>query len=262
MSRPPLHLARTSLGSVLTAPLLFALPVAAQQAPTNPPTETGLSLVGQAIGAAVFTLVVGGLLVLVAPEYTERTTDRAIDNPGETFLFGVGIFVAAVVVIFLLAITIVGLVLVIPIVVALAVVAELGYLAFGRAVVDDWPAVLLVSAAVAAFAGGVPLLGGLVGFLLGCVGTGAWYLEYRDGGSGTGSGSTGVDSTPGGTAGAAATAGSASGGWGSDRTTGNHDRSADVEATDGTADSSSGCADAGDDTGDGWTAGFGEDDRE
>lgn len=253
MPSPPLRysresLERTVLGTAIGALLLLVLPVAAQQAPTNPTPGTGLSLTAQAITSAVFTGVIGGLLVAVAPDYTERTTDRILQDPGGTFLYGLGIFVATIVVVFLLAITVIGLLLAIPIVIAMAVIGVLGYLAAGRVFFDDWAPALLVAAVTSAFTGGVPILGGLVGFLLGCVAFGAWYLEFRSDGSRSGGSSRGVDPGSGGASRRETTRSDETEEWGS-------------SWNDGPSSGTAGDADATAD--DEWTSGLGDDaDRE
>lgn len=235
-------------GTVLAVTALFALPVAAQRPPEFAPT-TGLSLWIDAVAGGLVTLLVGGGLVALAPEFTERTTDRVLDAPGEAFLHGLGIFVAALVFAFLLAITVVGLVLVVPLLVALFVVGQIGYLAAGRAVVDGWGAALLVAVVVSAVASGVPLLGGLVGFVLACLGLGAWYLDYRDDGTSAGGEATGVDPVSGEAAGATA----AAGGGGRDAGASGAGSAGSSPGRHGAAD---GDGDADDDPGDAWTAGI------
>lgn len=257
-SPPPIH-RRTALPAALGSVALLALvalPAAAQQPPDRVPT-TGFSLWVDAAVAGLLTLLIGGGFVALAPEYTERTTDRVLETPGETFLYGLGILIAALVVVVLLAITIVGLVLVIPLVIALVVIGELGYLAAGRAVADDWGPVLLIAIAVSAFASGVPLLGGLVGFVLACMGTGAWYLDYRDDGSTSGGGRD-LDTTYSGGSGGSTTGGDVTDEWGATQSTaggadGTHGSGGDRDGPDPAADVDAG---SDDDSGDEWTAGF------
>lgn len=232
MPSPPVRSGTRSLGTLFGVIALSPLPVAAQRPPDFVPT-TGFSMTVDAVIGGIVTLLIGGGLIALAPEFTERSTDRVLEDPGETFLYGLGIFIAALVVVFLLAITIVGIVLVVPLVIALVVGGEIGYLAAGRAVVDDLGPALLVAIVLSAFASGVPWVGGLVGFVVASTGTGAWYLDYRDDGSSAG-GSPGIDPVSGEPAGSAHTG----------------------ETGDGTRDAGDGTPDADDESGDAWTAGF------
>ena len=182
-SPPPTRRVRASLAvSVALVSAVWFVQVAAAQS-TDPGADPGVSLVVQAIAAGAVTLVIGGLFIVAAPEYTERVTDRALTRPGQTFLWGVALFVAVLGSAFVLAITIIGLIVAIPLLflyVLFALVAgELGYLAAGRLASDDWPIVLLVAIGVAFVVGGVPILGGLIGFILGCIGVGAVVVDYR-----------------------------------------------------------------------------------
>lgn len=181
--RPPTRVSRLALGTAIFAvlALLSAVPVVAQQ-PDVP--ETGFSILAEMVAAGIITLVIGGGWILLAEEYTIETTDRIHNDPVETFLYGLAITIALIVIIVGLAITIIGLLLAIPLVIVAAIggliLAELGYLAVGRLVDDEWAIALVVAIVVAAFAGGVPILGGLVGFVVSCMAFGAVYLEYRE----------------------------------------------------------------------------------
>lgn len=252
MHGPPTRLRRTSLSTALCSLAVFVTlfvsidPVAAQTQPT-PEVLTGLSYISQIVGAVLSTLVIGGGFVLLAPEYTERTTDRMQEKPLEAFLFGLGISILAFFVAFLLAITIVGIVLVIPMVIAGIILGELGYLGAGRTVTDELTHALVAAAVVAAFVGGVPILGGLLGFVLSCMGIGAWFLEYRaDDESDPG----GSEFGPSGTGPGGSTAGEdVTDEWGSGRSGGQTSGSQSNDGTTGRGDGGTG-------DGDEWTAGF------
>lgn len=255
MSSPPGRRVTVVLGVLLWTGALFALPVAAQRPPDLSPS-IGLSASFDAVLGAFVTLVVGGGLVVLAPEFTERTTDRVLEEPGGTFLYGLGIVVAAFVLAVLLAVTVVGILLVVPLLVALVVVGTFGFLATGRAVVDDLGTALLVAVLVSAVTSGVPYLGGLVGFVIASMGSGAWYLEYRDDGAGPGDGTPGVDPVSGDRAEVTAAADAG------DRGAGRLDSTAS-EPGDDSPGATGAAAEASTDPGDGWTAGFEDDlDRE
>jgi len=76
------------------------------------------NLLGNAISSAVITLIVGGLLVLVASDYTGRNTRRIQKEPGRTFLYGFSILIGFVVIFLILAITIIGLLVAVPLAIA------------------------------------------------------------------------------------------------------------------------------------------------
>lgn len=218
MPSPPLRRGSGSLRTlvaVFLGTLLVAVPAAAQQ--PRPPGP-GTSPLGNAVGAALVTLLIGGALILVSPEYTTRATDRILDDPVKTFLYGAGISLLAIVVIILLFITVVGVLVAVPIVIVAIVVSELGYLAAGRVVTDEWPVALLVAIALAAVAGGVPLLGGLLGLLVSCTGIGAAFLEYQDADSGA-STDTATTSGEGGQAQSSKGSADSEFTWGADRST-------------------------------------------
>lgn len=247
MHRPPSRYSRTCSHAVLAAYLLLVgsvAPAAAQQ--PSPDAMTGLSFVVQAGAGALLTLVIGGGLILVVPEYTERTTDRILEEPIETFLYGFALSIAGFVLVVLLAITIVGIVLVIPIAIAGMILGELGYLAAGRSVADGWGPALVVAVIVAAFIGGVPILGGLVGLVLSSMGIGAWFLDYRDDDPKGGSRPSDIDPATGGTAGATRGRADVTEEWQSSRS------GRDASGTGGTGSG----AKPGDHDDDEWTAGF------
>jgi hypothetical protein len=69
---------------------------------------------GQLATEVVVTLVVGAVLFAFAPNYTSRLVRRIRSNPGKSLAFGILTTVLAIVAGFLLAITIIGLLVVIP----------------------------------------------------------------------------------------------------------------------------------------------------
>ena len=187
---PPAGL-RVALHSMLAAVTVATIvPTVALAQFDRGPTDSSqlapvLELFFSGIGAGVATLVIGGLLILLAPHLTRRVTDRAIDEPVVAFLWGFGVTVLVIVVAVGLAITVIGVVIAIPLLLAFGlfalVTAEFGFLATGRLASDDWTVVLIVAVLVAVVAGFVPLLGGLLSFVIGSIGIGAAIVEYRDG---------------------------------------------------------------------------------
>ncbi|WP_084177321.1 hypothetical protein [Natrinema saccharevitans] len=169
-------------GAFATVLGLTGVPAAAlaRRAPNG--VETGTETAAatpwyvQAIGAGLVTLVVGGLLVAVAPDSTRRQTDRALESPGIAFAYGIASLVAVIGASVLLAITVIGLVLAIPLLLVFALVAlvagEYGYLAVGRLVSDNRLLALGCAIVVSVAVGSVPVLGPVVGFVISSIGLG------------------------------------------------------------------------------------------
>jgi hypothetical protein len=171
--------------SVLADPGL-ALELVAQAGPNvDVGVNPGVGVVGGAIGAFLTTLVVGGILVAVVPEYTERTMGIVLDEPVGAFLYGFLALLVVVVLTVLLAITIVGILLAIPLALVAylvwAVGAAIAYLAIGDRLVghdDGWVKPLLVGAGIN---GALALtgIGGIVAFGIGAAGFGAVLRDRR-----------------------------------------------------------------------------------
>ena len=132
-----------------------------------------------AAGAFVSTLVVGAILVALAPDYVERMMDTVREDPLTSFLYGLLAMVLVVVLIVALVITIVGILLVpiLGLVVGLlwAVGAAIAFLAIADRLVDrgdGWLKPLLVAAAIS---GALTLtgIGGILSFAVGAAGFGA-----------------------------------------------------------------------------------------
>lgn len=174
MSHPPSSRIRRIAASTLLVGVFFIAPVAAQR------PEPGVSPTVSAVGAIVVTLVVGGGLITFAPEFTDRTTQQVHDRPVDALLYGIGIGVATVIALAVLAVTIVGIIPAIPLAVLAIVLSEIGYLAAGRVVTDNWIGVLVVAMGVSAVVGGIPIVGGVLGFVLSSFGLGSTFLYYRE----------------------------------------------------------------------------------
>ncbi len=165
------------LPTVVTVGLGLSLlvdPVAAQ----GVSADTGASLVVRAGVTMGIVLAVGGGLVVFAPDTAEAVTDGILDRP--LLSFGVGLVASVVlgVVLFALVATGIGTLLAIPLVLATPVVVGFGYLAAGRTVGSTWQGALPVAVLLAGVVGGVPLVGSVVGLVVGSLGLGgvALYL--------------------------------------------------------------------------------------
>ncbi len=144
----------------------------------------GQGVTGSAVGAFLTTLVLGAILVAIAPEFTEAKMGAVVDDPVGSFIYGVISLVLIVVVAILLAITIVGLVIAIPLGLVAwliwAVGSVVAYLAIADRLVDrgdGWLKPLLVAAGLN---GALVLtgIGGLISFVIGATGFGTILRSY------------------------------------------------------------------------------------
>lgn len=142
---------------------------------------TGLG--GTGIGAFLTTLLVGAILIAIAPEYTNRMTRRIQEEFVQSLLYGILILVGLVVLILLLVLTIVGILVVLPLILIAIIVWAVGsaiaFLTIGYHLVDteDWKLPLLVGAAIN---GGLALtgIGGLISFVIAASGFGAVVSDW------------------------------------------------------------------------------------
>ncbi|WP_123535721.1 hypothetical protein [Halosimplex salinum] len=149
----------------------------------DPLVDAG-NVAGSAVGAFVTTLVVGAILVAVAPEFTEDRMAAVLDDPVGSFVYGFLVFLLLILVAFVLAITIVGIVFALPLVfvgyVVWAIGSAIAFLAIADRLVGDedgWTKHLLVAAALN---GGLVVtgIGGIIAFAIGAAGFGT-VLEGR-----------------------------------------------------------------------------------
>ncbi|WP_435334934.1 hypothetical protein [Haloarchaeobius sp. TZWWS8] len=141
-------------------------------------------LLGSAVGAFLTTLIVGAILVALAPAFTERMMVQVRDDPISSFLSGFVCLILVVLVTIILVITIVGILLAIPFallaMVIWAVGAAIAYLAIAERLVgreDGWAKPLVVAAAIN---GGLTLtgFGSIVSFCVGAAGFGAVLRDW------------------------------------------------------------------------------------
>jgi hypothetical protein len=165
-----------SVAAALVGALSLAGPVAAQ----FPTPEFGLGsrLASRFGGALLVNLVLSGLLLGLAPEYARRTVGAIRDDPGSAFLWGLLVGIALPIGLVLVALTIIGLLITIPGLLALAVLGIVGNAVaicwFGSLLTGgsvDVAAVGAGSLALAAVAA-VPVLGNLATTLVGLFGLG------------------------------------------------------------------------------------------
>lgn len=141
--------------------------------------DLGTGLAGGAVGAFLTTLIVGAILIAIAPRYTERMMEYTVSNVLGSFVYGVVVLVLLIVLTFLLVITIFGILIAIPLILAAILIwsvgAAIAYLAIADRLVgheDGWLKPLVIGAAIN---GGLALtgVGGILTFAIGATGFGA-----------------------------------------------------------------------------------------
>ncbi|MCU4742834.1 hypothetical protein OB955_09080 [Halobacteria archaeon AArc-m2/3/4] len=172
-----------TLQSVLTSAVLIL-----GQAGPGPAVDVdlGTGLAGGATGAFLTTLVVGLVMIAVAPTYTERMMASLLADPVESLVYGLVCLVVLVVLILGLVITIVGILVVVPLVLLAVLVwaigSVIGYLAIADRLVgrrDSWLLPLLVGATINGLLA-LTGIGGLVAFGIGAAGFGTVIRSLLD----------------------------------------------------------------------------------
>lgn len=140
-------------------------------------------LLGGAIGAALTTLVVGAILVAVAPEYTDRMMADVLEDPIGSFVYGIGSLLAIAILIVALVITVLGIVVAVPLFflayLVWAVGGAIAYLAIAERLVgrdEGWLKPLLVAGGISGLLA-VTGIGGIVAICIGAAGFGAVLRE-------------------------------------------------------------------------------------
>lgn len=140
-------------------------------------------LFGGAVSAFVTTLVIGAILIAIAPAYTERTMATLEDDAVSTFVYSIFILISLVVLTVLLVITIFGILLAIPLVMLAVLVwgvgAAIAFLLIGDRLVgheDGWGKALVVGAALS----GLLTVSGVGGILAFCIGAAGFGAVVRD----------------------------------------------------------------------------------
>lgn len=178
-------LGRTALLAPLTLLCVAVAPASAQSwVSTDLAPEIGIPL--QFLFSLLVYVVAGGIVIAVSPEYTEQMARRIRDDAAVSFLSGLVALVVVFVATFLLAITIIGLLVVIPGMLALVVVQIVGntaaLVALGAVTSETGRgspfAALVVGALLLSAVSLVPVLGGIVRFVVQTVGFGAIVGSY------------------------------------------------------------------------------------
>lgn len=158
--------------------VISAISMSAIDSGLNVDVTLGESVIGGAIGAFFTTLVVAALLITVRPAYTEQTMEAILDRPFGAFLYGFALLILLFLAVFLLAITGIGLLLAIPLLVIAYVVwavgAAIAYLAIADRLVgheDGWLKPILVAAGVSGALAATGI-GAILSFAIGAAGFG------------------------------------------------------------------------------------------
>ncbi|MFB6112423.1 MAG: hypothetical protein ABEJ35_07825 [Halobacteriaceae archaeon] len=171
---------RVALGALCA---LVAIPAVVSAQPGTGLEDPNLSPVGRSGSGFFGTLIIGGLLVALAPDYVEALIERIHDDTGGCFAWGIAIGILFIVAIVVLIFTVIGILLAIPLAIAFGLIAAagnaVGYIALFDNFVDNRWIALLIGAIIAGVAGAIPLVGGLLGFIVGSLGLGAIVLDYR-----------------------------------------------------------------------------------
>lgn len=161
--------------------LVGSEPVLAQSGFTDPRSSLSFAVrLGlRVLAAVVVNLVLGGLLVVFNPTYAERKVDQFEADPQQTVVWGLIVALGVPVALIALAITIVGLVLALPgafVFAGVALVAAAVTVVLVGSLAGEAPAAsgrsLLVGALVVGLLTSIPLVGRLLGWLIGLPGVG------------------------------------------------------------------------------------------
>ncbi|WP_459884296.1 hypothetical protein [Halostagnicola bangensis] len=135
----------------------------------------------------MITLLIGTLVLAITPESSKRNVDRMRSLPGESFLYGLLALVIAIGSAVVLIITIVGVLVLIPgmivFVIALLLGSVLATVAVGTSLVGGsryWQG-LVVGALLVSLVSAVPVLGGILDFVLVITGLGSFALGLGKG---------------------------------------------------------------------------------
>lgn len=131
----------------------------------------------RAIGGFLVTLIAGALLLAISPNYVQRRVRDIRDEPVACFAWGIAALIALFIVSFVLAITVVGVILLFPLLlvaIAVGIVGNvLAFVAVCDGFVDSRWVALLVASVVVALTNLLPVIGGIAGFVIGAIGIGA-----------------------------------------------------------------------------------------
>lgn len=155
----------------------------------DPTIGAGLATDFQPLATAVFAayafllnLILGAILLFLFPRFSAEVADRVVTDPVRTGLIGLGLLIAIPVLLLALVITVVGIPLMLVGAIAFTLLAWIGVV-YGRFAVGAWLlslaevdnrwAALVVGLLLGAIFAQVPVIGGLLNFLIFLLGFGA-----------------------------------------------------------------------------------------
>ncbi|SDM81683.1 hypothetical protein SAMN04487949_2686 [Halogranum gelatinilyticum] len=164
--------------------LLALLSLAGVAAAQTPPETPQLSPLLRLTIALAVNGVLGLLIVAFAPDYTQALVDDIRDDPAVAFVWGLIAAIGGLIALVILAITIIGLFVGIPVAFVVALVGGVvGMVALGEVLADRVTDASLhlglgVGVVVSSLLSLVPILGGVVNFVVGTLGIGAVVNRY------------------------------------------------------------------------------------
>lgn len=137
----------------------------------------------QAAGGFFLTLIVGAIMIAAMPDYVDAIIEDILEEPFANFAWGILALIGFFVVIVILAITVVGLIFALPLAFVFVIVgiagSVLAYLAVCDGLVDSRWVALVVAAIATAVVNLVPVIGGVIGFVISSIGLGAVVRRWR-----------------------------------------------------------------------------------
>lgn len=166
---------------VVLAVAAFAGLAVAQQFPQQPQTPTISPVLSVGISLVV-NLVIGGIIILVVPDYVESQIAGIRSDPAVSAIWGL----VSLVVLFLASFLIITLIVTIPALLVLSIVGStiatitVGTLIAEQATEPGLFVGLLVGTVVLSLLGFVPIVGALINLVVLFVGVGAMVKGYND----------------------------------------------------------------------------------
>ncbi|QZA88020.1 polymer-forming cytoskeletal protein [Salinarchaeum sp. IM2453] len=139
-----------------------------------------------AIGGFILNFFLGALLLGLFPKFSDRVSDRVETDPIRSGLTGLGILIGAPIILIIVALTVIGIPISIAGLFVFLLTIWIGTI-YGRFAIGDWLlsladvnnrwAALLAGLLLAAILWQIPVIGGLVNFIITLLGLGALVLR-------------------------------------------------------------------------------------